>query len=289
MKPTALIDGDIVAYQVAAVCQKAEHFDGTGEQVFDEGEVREGIAQTLQKWTETADCGDRVVLITGYLNFRKAVDPTYKSSRKDKAKPVALKFAKRLLVEEHGALMVEGLEADDLIGLMLTGSMSGGRGVAVTIDKDLRTVPGLHCNPLKGGVMSVGEYAADTTWMTQVLTGDPTDGYGGAPGIGPAKAAKALGAIRTSAEALWPRVVATYKRVGATAEDALRTARLARILRTGDYDKDKKEVILWHPTSQSRPTLPLASLVSPQTSNHDPSTEKSSSSATSCPNETSSG
>ena len=34
---------------------------------------------------------------------------------------------------------------------------------------------------------------------------------------------------------------------GFTKDDAIQQARLARILRWEDWDKDKGEVILWHP------------------------------------------
>jgi DNA polymerase I len=253
--PTALIDGDIVAYHVAARCQKDGSWDG-GAPTFEEAEVRADVAKMLDDWTKAAGAGDRVVLLTGRGNFRKLVEPTYKLNRVDKPKPAALGFARDVLVQDHGARLVDGLEADDLIGLMLTGTMSDGRGVAVSLDKDLRTVPGLHCNPKKGGVQAIGDLAADTLWMTQVLTGDPVDGYGGAPGIGPAKAKKALGTFKLSVTALWPRVVETYRKVGLTPDDALRTARLARILRTGDYDKTTREVLLWHPDKPERLALP---------------------------------
>jgi DNA polymerase-1 len=139
------------------------------------------------------------------------------------------------------------------MGLMLTGTMAG-KSVAVSLDKDLATVPGLHCNPAKGSVRAVTEAAADRLWMTQTLTGDAVDGYGGAPGIGPAKAAKAL-LGRGSLDALWRAVVETYRKVGLTEDDALTTARLARILRTGDYDKETEEVLLWHPTTPTRLSL----------------------------------
>lgn len=216
--------------------------------------MRESIAKALDDWTAKAGCDGRVVLLTGERNFRKLVDPTYKSNRQDKPKPAALAFAKTILLEEHSAHLMEGLEADDLIGLMLSGSMAGGRGVAVSIDKDLRTVPGLHCNPIKGGVRSVGEAAANRNWLIQTMKGDPVDGFPGAPGIGPKKAEAALRGLSTL-DAMWRAVVAIFQSVGQSREDAIRQARLARILRRGDYDKDTKEVLLWHPRSPARLSL----------------------------------
>lgn len=252
--PIALIDGDIIAYHVAARCQKDGSWDG-GEPTFDESEVRQDVVKMLDEWTVAAGASDRIVLLTGRGNFRKLVDPSYKAKRAEKPKPVALGFARDVLIQEHGARRVDGLEADDLIGLMLTGSLSGGRGVAVSLDKDLRTVPGLHCNPKTGGVRAVNEDCANRLWMTQALAGDPVDGYRGVPGIGPAKAAKAL-AGRSSLADLWTAVQTTYASNKMAVDDALRAARLARILRKGDYDKTTREVLLWHPEEPERLALP---------------------------------
>lgn len=259
MTPTALIDGDIVAYHCSARCERDGGWDDSSGPTYDEDDVRTDIQRMLDEWTDKAGAGGRVILLTGTGNFRKIVEPTYKSNRIDKPKPLALQFARSLLLEQHGAKTVDGLEADDLIGLMLTGTMADGRGVAVSLDKDLKTVPGLHFNPRKDRKpIFVTAPAADLLWMTQTLTGDPVDGYAGAKGIGPAKAKKALDGRRT-VEGMWSSVVATFQSVGMSLADAIRNARLARILRTGDYDKTTKEVRLWHPTSPERLALPSAS------------------------------
>ena len=46
---------------------------------------------------------------------------------------------------------------------------------------------------------------------------------------------------------MWNKVVAAYEKKGQTVGDALMTARLARILREGDYDYSTGEVKLWNP------------------------------------------
>jgi DNA polymerase-1 len=75
--------------------------------------------------------------------------------------------------------------------------------------------------------------------------GDSTDGFGGLKGCGPRTAEKLL----EKNGATWSTVVDAYKAKGQTAEDALLTARLARILRHGDYNKETNEVKLWQPES----------------------------------------
>ena len=76
----------------------------------------------------------------------------------------------------------------------------------------------------------------------QTLTGDVTDGYAGLKGVGPKSAEKILGARPT-----WDAVVAAYQKQELTEDYALTQARLARILRSSDWDDEKQSVILWEP------------------------------------------
>ena len=78
-------------------------------------------------------------------------------------------------------------------------------------------------------------------FLIQTLAGDSTDGYSGAPGFG----------IKTSQKFFvehgytWNSVVKAFKQKGLTEEDALRNARLAKILTADDYDNGP---ILFTPT-----------------------------------------
>ena len=119
-----------------------------------------------------------------------------------------------------------------------------------SIDKDMRTVPGLHFRMCRAGeeVVEVSEEEADHTHLMQTLTGDRTDGYPGCPGVGPVSAARILSAEFAPGETPWDAVVAAYEKKGLTEADALMNARVARICRVADYDFKKKEVILWNPS-----------------------------------------
>ena len=84
--------------------------------------------------------------------------------------------------------------------------------------------------------------------LIQTMAGDNTDGYSGVPGIGIKRAEK----IFEEKGYTWKAVVETFEEKGMTEEDALLNARLARILTSNDYDHEKKEPILWTPTSDYR-------------------------------------
>ena len=87
---------------------------------------------------------------------------------------------------------------------------------------------------------------AGAKWhLIQSMAGDQTDGYAGVPGIG-VKRAESLFKDQGYS---WKTVVKAFEDKGLTEEDALINARLARILTVEDYDFEKREPILWTPTS----------------------------------------
>ena len=77
--------------------------------------------------------------------------------------------------------------------------------------------------------------------------GDPVDGYHGIPKVGPKRARKILDTAFAEEIPMWDAVVNAYISSGLSIADAIMNARMAYILRTGDYDFHKKEVRLWNP------------------------------------------
>lgn len=270
-RPVALLDGDIIAHRAAAALQQAIDWDGDGEvhHVTNAEEAAKAAQATADAWAALAGCKEAIVAFTGGNNFRKVVMPSYKSNRKGVAKPLAFAYAVRSVRDRFPHHVIDGLEADDVMGILATTLPKYAGAVMVTTDKDLRTVPGLHLNPMKDKKpVLVTPEEADYLWMMQTLTGDSTDGYSGIPKVGPKRAEAILGGPGRSLEALWDRVVHAYRKAGLTDQDALTTARVARILRREDYDKKTKEIRLWHPTtpeSYSLVTGSSASTTSPST------------------------
>ena len=229
--------------------------------------------ETIVAWQALSRCSDCIVAFTGRDNFRKRVLPTYKANRAGKVKPIAYAHVVERVSFYFETRCVEGLEADDVLGILAT-TETYSDAIILTVDKDLRTIPARHFNPLKDTKPVLrSEYAADAQWLMQALTGDPSDGYTGIPGIGPKKAEKLLGgdirqlaAQRCGPRTLWSRVLAAYHAAKLTEDDALVQARVARILRRCDYDKITKEVLLWHPTTPVRIPLLLTQSAGPASS-----------------------
>jgi 5'-3' exonuclease len=125
------------------------------------------------------------------------------------------------------------------------------RKIVVSIDKDMLQIPGWLWNPMQDKEpREITKQTADLTFYTQVLTGDTSDGYKGLPGCGPVKAKRILdgvGAGVTDVD-LWSRVRDAYLAASLTEEDAIKQARLARILRVDDFNFKTQEPILWNPS-----------------------------------------
>jgi DNA polymerase-1 len=163
----------------------------------------------------------------------------YKAGRS--RKPLCYWTVIQRVFSELSAGRVDCLEADDLMGIMATqGRVEN--PIIVSEDKDLLTIPGLLWR--QETLHTIEEHEADQNWLRQTLSGDPTDGYPGCPGIGAVKAEKYV-------QRGWEGVVEAFEKAGLTEDDALLQARLARILRASDWNSEKKEPILWSPPSAS--------------------------------------
>jgi DNA polymerase-1 len=161
------------------------------------------------------------------------------------------------LIEEHGARLKPKLEGDDVMGILSTWRKMKGEKIIVSIDKDMKTIPGLYCRDLTLGVVEITEQEADYWHLYQTLIGDTTDGYKGCPGVGPKKAVDLIGTaeepLYSSVQEAWETIVVpAYEKAKLTEADALQQARVARILRASDYDFKNQQPILWNPRGTGR-------------------------------------
>lgn len=253
MKTTALIDADIVAYQLAATAQRAYKWPG-----------QEAPSVALDEWADQparidaevsklrqAVKADEVVICLSCPtadNWRLDVLPSYKGNRDYSNRPGYLAAVKDYLAENYPSYRRPRLEADDIMGILSTDpGIVKGKKVIVSEDKDMKTIPGWLFNPRKDRAPQlIGPDTADYMHLYQALVGDATDGYAGCPGIGPVKATNALAQLHPDKR--WAALVAVYEKHGLTEAEALIQARVARICRASDYDFNKKEVILWTPS-----------------------------------------
>lgn len=245
-KRRLLVDADIVVFQYACVNQQEYVWDeDVTSEILTLDEALEGLElfiEGIKQDTETKE--SPLFCFSAPLNFRYAVLPTYKHNRKDKEKPKLLEDLKQYIADKYETKTKPRLEADDVLGILAT--LHPDRYIIATLDKDLQQIPGWHYNWRTGILDTVEPLEGDYFFYKQILTGDPTDGYKGCPGIGEKRSSRLLEGVDLEKDG-WSVVVEAYEKKGLTEEDALQQARVARILRETDYDFKNQEPILWTP------------------------------------------
>lgn len=242
---TLLIDADYLIYSSCCAADKHIKWDlHTWSSYSDERDVMQIIESRIEHYiTVVEEKHDIVMCFSSYPTFRHQIFPDYKLNRINKPKPYGLKAAINNVKNEYNSVFYENLEGDDVLGLCATNGRYDDP-IIVSVDKDMRTIP---CKLLAADDLElITRKKADRQWMCQSLSGDPTDNYKGLDKVGAVTADKIIGEAKTT-EDMWLKVVAAYEKKGQTVGDAIMTARLARILREGDYDYDTGEVKLWNP------------------------------------------
>lgn len=245
---TILLDADIVAFKVASVAEERYEWEpGEETYAFDRPGARRHTDELVGEYADACKATGVIVCLTDAVNFRKELNPEYKSNRQGVRKPELLQFVKDYLASEYVTFQRPRLEADDIMGILATTDRwIPGEKIMVSEDKDMRTIPGNLYNPRNPdlGVIEISPLDADRFHMWQTLVGDSSDGYPGCPGVGPVKAEPLIG---MDADELWDFVLEWYYDKGLTETDAILQARMARILRASDWNNKKKKVRLWVP------------------------------------------
>lgn len=188
MAITAVLDGDMVAYQSAAATELRTidvTMRGTDKRMsfktrtewkahaaanslvlddYDVVDVQEPepfwntkhlIERTVGSWASKCEADRVEVYIGGDNNFREflPLPKRYKSNRDDMLRPIFLKDAKAAIVNMYGHpvdSVVNGYESDDKLAMRAwDGVVKKERIIQVTRDKDAMGCQGLHLNPDK--------------------------------------------------------------------------------------------------------------------------------------------
>ena len=240
-----LIDGDILIYKIATASEEATHWgDGVWTLHADAKTCIGNIENVLKTLQHNLDAETFTIALTDEKNFRKDVLPSYKSNRLGRRKPLTLPALREYLLEKYKAVIYKGLEADDVLGILAT-TPNKSKQVIVSIDKDFRQIPSFISSNGQD-IINISPEQADYWFMVQTLAGDNVDGYTGLPTCGVKTALKILGDnIKLPIAELWEKVVTAYKKKGFSEKEVLQQARVAKILRHGEYNEKTGEVKLW--------------------------------------------
>jgi hypothetical protein len=196
---TALIDADSLCYAV-----------GFSSNDVDEALAVSRLESTMVELCMDLECEDYKGFLTGKGNFRVELAKTvpYKGTRPTE-KPTHLQALRDHLVTSWGFVIVDGIEADDAVGIEAY-KVSEDESIMVHIDKDLNQFRGWHYNYRKREKYYVSEFEGWYNFYLQILTGDRIDNIEGLKGIGPAKGAKILKDCET-VEQLYQAVLYAYE------------------------------------------------------------------------------
>ena len=195
----ALIDGDIILYESAYAAQSIE-------EVPDWELVESIVNRKIEQICYDVDADSYELFLSSSGSFRHNAYPMYKQNRSTKPIHYA-NLCSYLLYQKTSSVSAPLLEADDELAIAYNDDPDN--CIICTRDKDLRQVPCLLYSWPVYNLPSIGplriQNEGQLEWrdgrvlgdgypwfIYQTLVGDPTDNYGGCPGIGPKKVMKAL-------------------------------------------------------------------------------------------------
>lgn len=199
----ALVDADIFLYSLGSA--KVSLY-GNPERVTNKPApwpfVISRLDAQLNHILEAVDADSHQLYLTGRGNFRESVATIkpYKGQRPTE-KPYWHEHLSRFLIEHRDAILIEGMEADDALGIAQTSDMFYYEGcneehrklntdtVICSQDKDLHMIPGWHYSWPVGNRPAKELWWQDETcaircFYSQLLTGDSVDNIPGLFGVG---------------------------------------------------------------------------------------------------------
>ena len=141
------IDADILLYEIgfAAEAFQRKKADELGEALVDSPPweiVERSIHERINNIVVETASTDPIFLFTGKGNFRNTIAVTQKYKDREGKKPFHYTNIKLYIQSVWPSLQVDGLEADDLLGILLTENPD--RYICCSRDKDLYAIPGWH-------------------------------------------------------------------------------------------------------------------------------------------------
>jgi hypothetical protein len=236
-----LIDGDVIVYSCGFSSQKNEYTcdgvevfqykkDATAYALANDISVSritktidaspvshalQNVKQSLFSIAEACDSNDGKIYLTGKGNYRHdvATSHVYKGNRDPEHKPVHYDAIIDYLIKHWDAEIVEGMEADDAMGIAQYSQglekLGDKRSIICTIDKDLDMIPGWHYNFRRGVKYFTTLKESNFFFYKQMLTGDRVDNIIGIKGIGEKTAHKLL--VNKSPEQMESIILKKYR------------------------------------------------------------------------------
>jgi hypothetical protein len=174
--------------KVYSEAQDAEYLDAIID-VF-QNQVRQTMSATFATHRRGAT--------KGVGNFRQDMFPAYKANRSRNVTNKFVPLLREWAIENGYAVEAHGQEADDYLRIWAEEHrLRGEEFCVVSIDKDLKCIPGYHYNPWTNTHLHQTEEDAMQLYYRQIMMGDSTDGIKGIPKLGPKTAEKLTAHCKT--------------------------------------------------------------------------------------------
>ncbi len=139
------------------------------------------------------DAKEYKLYLTGDDSYRPSIATIHKYKGDRPPKPKHLEEVTQHIINNHGAIVVDYVEADDTLTVGLFNCYRKGTlGVVANIDKDIKQAPGWHYDWDKDKFEYITEQEGLLHTYAQAIAGDHVDNYKGIPLIGMKKAYKIL-------------------------------------------------------------------------------------------------
>jgi 5'-3' exonuclease len=237
------IDADIVAYSAASASQSQIKWDDElSSPTADFGKAKAIVRNMIKQYQNHTGVKPYVLCLSDRHNFRKDWWPDYKIGRANGERPILLGEVREWMLNEFPSMVIPKLEADDVMSILSTSNP--GEFTIVTMDKDLKGTPGKMLHVKRNGEhlsLDISPEEAKRWHYSQVLMGDGADGVPGLKGIGEKTAVK----LFEQQGATWSTIVRAYEKHNRTEEEALRNARMLKMLDNTLYVDG--EIRKWEP------------------------------------------
>lgn len=198
---TVLIDADYLSYVIPYKMRDVST---------DYKDFCKEVDRHIEFILEQNNTNQYICFISDSKNFRNKIakTKTYKGQRPTK-KPFMYHEIRNYLIDHHEAVMVDQLEADDVVLMYNNRLKQNYETVIASPDKDLQQIPGKFYNPQKDEFNEVTPKQAKYNFWLSMLVGDSADNIPGVKNIGPKKGSNLLNNDNTG-EAWRNQVLSAY-------------------------------------------------------------------------------
>ena len=166
------LDADSLVYRVAAAADSAQEGLRFCERL---------VNNRLQAIYTDTKCTECNIYLGTETNFRIQVATLYgyKANRKDRERPKYYEDVRAYMVQECEAILVEGQEAEDAVGIAAYQYDDFDDFIVGAIDKDMRMIAGHHYNYVTQKMDFLDKNQALRNFYVQLVTGDMGDNIPG--------------------------------------------------------------------------------------------------------------